>query len=391
MSLEELEALLIVQEHDLALDRLRHQHATLPERAELEACTRELARAHARASRCAGSARRRACRGTQARRRGAYRRRPRRRGGSEALLRVRAVAPRAASDASRRRHAAEAPLGARGSRARGDGTTRNARHRARGTRRRDRGARRDGRRSCAATIAATEAEIEAEVQREAGARATAAAPIAPALLADYEKRRSAKPRCGRGAPRRRDLPGVPPDDSVDRGRADPARGGRDDRVLRQLRRDPRAVTQAFAVRARRRRARRGAHLLRRGIAGKPGPGGHRSGRARPVRRSAATARDRQRVHRRDDEQRCRVPRAHRRARGGGRRSARRACTCAPTRCSWSSSCAANGRCANRTCVPLYDEARALLAQYESVTLEHVRRELNTDADALVNAALDALA
>ena len=43
MSLEELEALLVVQEHDLALDRLRHQHATLPERAELEARTRELA------------------------------------------------------------------------------------------------------------------------------------------------------------------------------------------------------------------------------------------------------------------------------------------------------------------------------------------------------------
>lgn len=39
---------------------------------------------------------------------------------------------------------------------------------------------------------------------------------------------------------------------------------------------------------------------------------------------------------------------------------------------------------------LYDEARALLAQYDSVKLEHVRREFNTDADALVNAALDAL-
>ena len=41
--------------------------------------------------------------------------------------------------------------------------------------------------------------------------------------------------------------------------------------------------------------------------------------------------------------------------------------------------------------PLYDEARALLAHYESVKLEHVRREFNADADALVNAALDALA
>jgi ribonuclease HI len=38
--------------------------------------------------------------------------------------------------------------------------------------------------------------------------------------------------------------------------------------------------------------------------------------------------------------------------------------------------------------PLLDEARALLAEYDEVDLAHVRRELNTDADALVNAALD---
>jgi predicted nucleic acid-binding Zn-ribbon protein len=34
---EELERLLVVQEHDLACDRLRHRRATLPERAELDA------------------------------------------------------------------------------------------------------------------------------------------------------------------------------------------------------------------------------------------------------------------------------------------------------------------------------------------------------------------
>ena len=39
--------------------------------------------------------------------------------------------------------------------------------------------------------------------------------------------------------------------------------------------------------------------------------------------------------------------------------------------------------------PLYDEARKLLAEYDVVDLEHVRREENTEADALVNAALDA--
>jgi ribonuclease HI len=38
--------------------------------------------------------------------------------------------------------------------------------------------------------------------------------------------------------------------------------------------------------------------------------------------------------------------------------------------------------------PLLEEARALLAGYEEVDLQHVRREQNTDADALVNAALD---
>jgi len=38
--------------------------------------------------------------------------------------------------------------------------------------------------------------------------------------------------------------------------------------------------------------------------------------------------------------------------------------------------------------PLYDQARALLARYDVVDLGHVPREENTDADLLVNAALD---
>jgi len=38
--------------------------------------------------------------------------------------------------------------------------------------------------------------------------------------------------------------------------------------------------------------------------------------------------------------------------------------------------------------PLVDRVRELLAGYENVDLGHVRREFNTDADALVNAALD---
>jgi len=39
--------------------------------------------------------------------------------------------------------------------------------------------------------------------------------------------------------------------------------------------------------------------------------------------------------------------------------------------------------------PLFAEARKLLAAYDVVDLQHVRREMNTEADALVNAALDA--
>jgi len=39
--------------------------------------------------------------------------------------------------------------------------------------------------------------------------------------------------------------------------------------------------------------------------------------------------------------------------------------------------------------PLHARALALLDDYEEVDIAHVRRELNTDADALVNAALDA--
>jgi ribonuclease HI len=38
--------------------------------------------------------------------------------------------------------------------------------------------------------------------------------------------------------------------------------------------------------------------------------------------------------------------------------------------------------------PLHEQARRLLAQYDDVDVQHVRREFNTDADALVNAALD---
>lgn len=44
---------------------------------------------------------------------------------------------------------------------------------------------------------------------------------------------------------------------------------------------------------------------------------------------------------------------------------------------------------NSTLAPLHRRARALLATFEEVTLVHVLRDENTEADALVNAALDA--
>lgn len=40
--------------------------------------------------------------------------------------------------------------------------------------------------------------------------------------------------------------------------------------------------------------------------------------------------------------------------------------------------------------PLYEAASALLAEFDEVDLGHIRREFNVDADALVNAALDAV-
>src|SRR5262249_15353813 len=52
-----------------------------------------------------------------------------------------------------------------------------------------------------------------------------------------------EPRCGRGPPRRYDVPGLPPHDSLDGGRTDSARRRHRDRLLRQLLCDPGSVTQ----------------------------------------------------------------------------------------------------------------------------------------------------
>ena len=56
MSAEELERLLVVQEHDIALDRLRHRRVSLPERAELDVAAPRARDARRRARRSRRSA-----------------------------------------------------------------------------------------------------------------------------------------------------------------------------------------------------------------------------------------------------------------------------------------------------------------------------------------------
>ena len=132
MSADELEALLLVQEHDIALDRLRHRREALPERAELGRARRRAARARGRSAPTVGERHRVGARGRAPhRRRSPIGRRPRRRGEQAPVLGHDLVAARAPGDAGRHRHAAPAPLRPRRRGARGDGAARDARRRAR--------------------------------------------------------------------------------------------------------------------------------------------------------------------------------------------------------------------------------------------------------------------
>ena len=244
MSVEELEALLLVQEHDTARDRLRHRRAALPERAELEANATPAARAREVEAREVGGRR-------------------------DAVL------------ADERRLDDEArSIGSRADEVNTrlySGTTNSPkelqamqadidmlkRHRsdledqelevmearetldaelaivdaasARLTAEMER---------LRAMIAAAEAEIDAElaVEDEAWAkagrrRAGIAARRLPTPAGPEQGR-------GRGPARRHVVHRVPPVDPVDGSRADPPGCRRPGRVLRQLRRDPRPVTQA---------------------------------------------------------------------------------------------------------------------------------------------------
>ncbi len=168
-----------------------------------------------------------------------------------------------------------APHRSRGPRARGDGSARDAR--------RARSRTLDGDAATAArptstrlqaVIAAAEAEIDAEAGAEAAARAEVASGIAPnaaARLRDAAARRTAAPAPrGSSARRARRATSTIPSTEAERIRRSAGDGRR---VLRQLRRDPRPVTQLPAVRTddRRRSTREVLVYCDGGSRGNPGP------------------------------------------------------------------------------------------------------------------------
>ena len=378
-----LEQLLVVQEHDSAADHLRHRRATLPEREVLRAGPRP------RLPRCRRSS------PTPARRRDEVVREVKRLDDESAAVtaRVKEVektmysgsisSPRELTgDAARRRAAQPAPEVARRPRARRSWRARScSTPRSAGSRSGWPSCRRAADEARAALVE-QEAVIDAELATELEARGAAAGAVPPDLLALYEQVRQSSTRRRCRPAHRQHVPGVPAHDPGDRGRPHPpGRSRRDGVPLRQLRRHPRPhdVTVETGDRAERRRR-----------SGKPGSGRDRCGGARRDGRSADGARDRERVHRHRHQQRGRVPGADLRARSGRDRSVPGGSSCAPTRsCSSASSRVGTGSRA-RTLKPLYEQARALLAEFDEVDLGHVRRENNVDADALVNAALDAV-
>ena len=264
VSLDELEALLLVQEHDTALDQLRHRRAALPERAELEARGRGAARARGAGARGRRPARRGARRGAPPRRRGPLGRRQGRRGQQAAVLRARTTSPRELQAMQADIDMLQPPaLRPRGRGARGHGSTR---ERSTPSSRRSTPTsaphRRRDRRGCSGLIADAEAEIDAEIAergRGAGAR----------------KRPRSRSRCSptTSAGARRTRARARPGSSARRARRATSRSRRRRPsrsaarraativVLRQLRRDPRSVTQAsLPFAGRRPQGRRGRPL-----------------------------------------------------------------------------------------------------------------------------------
>jgi predicted nucleic acid-binding Zn-ribbon protein len=188
VSLEDLEALLLVQERDTALDRLRHRRASLPERAELEARAAEARartseREEVRAQHAVVQAAERKL-DDEARTIGSHADEVDKKLYSGTVVSPRELqAMQADVEMLRKRRSEledqelevmEQREALDGELATLDGAI---------------AALESDALSLADLIARTEAEIDAEIADETAARATLTAPVAPGLLADYEKRR----------------------------------------------------------------------------------------------------------------------------------------------------------------------------------------------------------
>ena len=207
-----------------------------------------------------------------------------------------------------------------------------------------------------------------------------AAGVTPSYVADYERRRERRPGRRRGPPRRvrpaRAVTSRSRSTEVDRHPPD-----------QPTARSPTATTAAASSCREPRRG--GPDLLRRGLRGNPGPAAIGARGPRPGDRPADSARDGQRAHRGGHQQRRRVPGRHR------RRSRRRRPTRARAvrvRCRFDArDPPAAGRVAGQAsppAPPASSRPGRCSPAYDVVDLDHVPREENTDADLLVNAALD---
>ncbi len=189
MTLEQLEALLVVQERDTALDRLRHRRATLPERAQCEAREQEIRarqgerdavqaqrdEVHAEERRLDDEARSIAAHATDVDKKlysgtvSSPRELQAMQADVEMLRRQQSELEDEELEVMEQREAFDAQLAAL--------DTTMADLESDVQRLRD-------------AIAATEREIDEEIAQEEAARAEAAAPVDDALLRDYEKRRT---------------------------------------------------------------------------------------------------------------------------------------------------------------------------------------------------------
>ena len=125
-----------------------------------------------------------------------------------------------------------------------------------------------------------------------------------------------------------------------------------------------------------------------GARGNPGPAAIGAVVLDPSSAPPAPPRGGERAHRRDHQQRRRVPRADRRASKPRPRPRRATVKVRGDSKLVIEQVAGRWKVKQPHLRPLFDRVRELLAGYEDVDLGHVRRELNRDADALVNAALD---